>query len=193
MGQRYSAILLILFLFTGIFAGLCGQQLDSASVQVRSLRLPQYKDNILQYIFYIKSMRNQGNLIFLNDLIVDTLHNDWKPADIPKVTVLNSVQPYPLDAKQSDINDFWKSKIHCQALIFSDTAEIDKNKKMIRSDKPVKIRSTFLDADGVGFDIDLEEKNIHIRSKVKIRLNRETREKALDTQDKNTATEIKKQ
>lgn len=184
MGKRYSALLLILILslFTG--AGLYGQQLDSASVQVRSLRLPQYKDNILQYVFYVKAMRNQGNLIFLNDLIVDALHNDWKPEDIPKVTVLNNIQPYPLTAKQADINAFWKTKIHCQALIFSDEAEIDKNKKMIRSDKPVKIRSVFLDADGVGFDIDLEEKNIHIRSNVRIRLNRETREKALDTQEK---------
>lgn len=184
MGKRYSALLLILIL--AMFAGtvLYGQQLDSASVQVHSLRLPQYKDNILQYVFYVKAMRNQGNLIFLNDLIVDALHNDWKPENIKKVTVLNNVQPYPLNAKQADVNAFWKSKIHCQALIFSESAEIDKNKKMIRSDKPVKIRSAFLDADGVGFDIDLDEKNIHIRSQVKIRLNRESREKALEPQNK---------
>ncbi len=183
MGKRYGALLLILLLagvWFGTAADLCGQQLDSASVQVRSLRLPQYKDNILQYVFYVEAMRNQGNLIFLKDLIVDALHNDWKPEDIPKVTVLSGVEPYPLSAKQSDVDAFWKSKIHCQALIFSEEAEIDKNKKMIRSDKPVKIRSVFLDADGVGFDIDLEEKNIHIRSQVKIRLNRETQDKATE-------------
>lgn len=181
MGKRYSALLLILLLFAGVCPGISAQQLDSASVRVRSLRLPQYKDNILQYIFYVRSMQNQGGLVYLNDLIIDALHNDWKPEDIPKVTILNNIQPYPLDAKQDDVNTFWKSKIHCQALIFSDSAEIDKNKKMIKSDKPVKIRSAFLDADGVGFDIDLEEKNIHIRSNVKIRLTRESREKALES------------
>ena len=47
MGKRYGALLLILLLagvWFGTAADLCGQQLDSASVQVRSLRLPQYKD-----------------------------------------------------------------------------------------------------------------------------------------------------
>ena len=53
-------------------------------------------------------------------------------------------------------------------MIFSDSAEYDKNLRMLRGDAPVHYRSPIISVDGVGFDADQDRKFVHVRSKVKI-------------------------
>ncbi len=155
----------MLFFCTGV----TGQDLGTHA-KIRSFIMPQYheKSNRLQFIVYGDRADNKGALLFLDNLVVDFMRNGL--TDVNEVRVLQDVEPYPLDAPQETIRSFWKEKDHSQGIIFSDAAELDKNVKILRSDKPVKFRSTFLDVDGVGFDAYQEEKKLHIRSGVRLHL-----------------------
>ena len=73
--------------------------------------------------------------------------------------------------------DFWKGKDHSQAVIFADSAEYDKNLKMLRGDAPVYLRTREISVNGVGFDADQDRKFVHVRSKVKVVIYPEARKR----------------
>ena len=64
--------------------------------------------------------------------------------------------------------DAFAAVMKIQAVIFSDSAEYDKNLRLLRGDAPVHFRTPDMSVDGVGFDADQDRKFVHIRSKVKI-------------------------
>ncbi len=181
-------LLLILSLCPGF---LRGQDLGTHA-KIRSFTMPQYheKNNRLQFIVYGKRADNKGALLFLDDLVVDFMRNDLD--DVNDVKMLQSVEPYSMTAPYRDILSFWKDKTHSQGIIFSEAAELDKNVKILRSDKPVQFRSSFLDVDGVGFDAYQKEKHLHIRSKVRVHLRPEKRkEKQADKPYRSAADYLK--
>ena len=97
---------------------------------------------------------------------IDIVKNDI--TNIQSIVSFASLQPYPLTWTAGQVADFWKNKGHSQAVIFSDSAEYDKNLRLLRGDAPVHFRTPDMSVDGVGFDADQDRKFVHIRSKVKI-------------------------
>ncbi len=139
--------------------------------------MPQYheKTNQLQYVVYGAKADNKGALLFLEDMVIDFMRNDLK--DVNEVRILSGVEPYPMTKPYGEVSSFWKDKDHSQGIVFSEAAVLDKNVKILRSNKPVQFRSAFLDVDGVGFDAYQEEKRLHIRSDVRVNIRQEKMEK----------------
>ena len=142
--------------------------MSGSAASMKNFALPEYsKDNgRLQFILYGESARNLGALIFLVNPKIDIVKNDI--TNLQRVVSFASLQPYPLTWTAGQVADFWKGKEHSQAVIFSDSAEYDKNLRMLRGDAPVHYRSPVMSVDGVGFDADQDRKFVHVRSKVKI-------------------------
>ena len=142
--------------------------LSGTSASMKNFALPEYsKDNgRLQFILYGESARNLGALVFLVRPKVDIMKNDV--TNIQSIVSFASLESYPLTWTAGQVADFWKDKTHSQAVIFSDSAEYDKNLRMLRGDSPVHFRSPEISVDGVGFDADQDRKFVHIRSKVKV-------------------------
>lgn len=142
--------------------------LSGTSASMKNFALPEYsKDNgRLQFILYGESARNLGSLVYLVRPKVDIMKNDV--TNIQSIVSLASLESYPLTWTAGQVADFWKDKSHSQAVIFSDSAEYDKNLRMLRGDSPVHFRSPDISVDGVGFDADQDRKFVHIRSKVKV-------------------------
>ena len=142
--------------------------LSGTSASMKNFALPEYsKDNgRLQFILYGESARNLGSLVYLVRPKVDIMKNDV--TNIRSIVSLASLEPYPLTWTAGQVADFWKDKTHSQAVIFSDSAEYDKNLRMLRGDSPVHFRSPEFSVDGVGFDADQDHKFVHVRSKVKV-------------------------
>ena len=142
--------------------------LSGTSASMKNFALPEYsKDNgRLQFILYGESARNLGSLVYLVRPKVDIMKNDV--TNIRSIVSLASLEPYPLTWTAGQVADFWKDKTHSQAVIFSDSAEYDKNLRMLRGDSPVYFRSPEFSVDGVGFDADQDHKFVHVRSKVKV-------------------------
>ena len=75
---------------------------------------------------------------------------------------------YPLHSSTKVIFDFWKEYPHSEAVIASDKAEYDKNRRMLTGDGKVYFRSLAFDIDGEGFDADQKRRFIHVRNNVKV-------------------------
>lgn len=165
-GKFIFLLLLSIFLFPAL--PLSGQQGTGAHAAIRGFALPEYrkKDNRLQFILYGEKAVNLGALIELDGLTLDIVRDNVK--HINSVIPLNSVPFYPIPAQDKLVEEFWRNKKHCHALIRTSRAQYDKNAKIIRGDGPIHFRSRQLDIEGVGFDAFYKTKLIHIRSKVKL-------------------------
>lgn len=180
MGRRYSALYGVIAAALMLFCGtLSAQNNIGMHAKIRSFTMPQYHEesNRLQFIVYGKKADNKGALLYLEDLVIDFMQNGL--TDVGKVRMIPNVEPYALDADPDAIRRFWWRKDHSQGIVFSDAAILDKNVKILRSDKPVQFRSTFLDVDGVGFDAYQKDKLLHIRSGVRMMLRPEARRQAM--------------
>ena len=149
-------------------ACLAQDDMSGTSASMKNFALPEYsKDNgRLQFILYGESARNLGAQVFLVRPKVDIMKNDI--TNIQSIVSFASLEPYPLTWTSGQVTDFWKEKRHSQAVLFADSAEYDKNLRMLRGDSPVHYRSPEISVDGVGFDADQDRKFVHIRSKVKV-------------------------
>lgn len=150
-----------------------------ASVALSDFALPEYrkKDNRLQFILYGDKATNLGAFINLENPKVDIVNENI--SNINEVIPLGSVKMYPLNTSAEDVRKFWADKKHCRALISSTAAQYDKNTKVLRGDTPAFFRSREMDIDGVGFDADYENKLIHIRSKVRMVIRPEYRQRGM--------------
>ena len=164
-GKIFCAFLLIT---GGVSTLSAADDFSGASASLKNFALPEYSrsNSRLQYILYGESARNLGAQIFLTNPKVDIVKNEV--TNILDVVSLAAVPPYPLTWTAGQVEDFWKDKKHSQALIFAETAEYDKNLRMLRGDTPVHFRSREISVDGVGFDADQERKFVHVRSKVRV-------------------------
>ncbi len=164
-GKIFGIVLLTL---GGFLTAPGADDLSGSAAAMKNFALPEYSRSSgrLQFILYGETARNLGALVFLTLPKVDIVKNEV--SNILDVVSLAKVQPYPLTWTAGQVADFWKDKKHSQALIFADTAEYDKNLRMLRGDTPVHYRSPEMSVDGVGFDADQDRKFVHVRSKVRV-------------------------
>lgn len=169
---------LLLFLFLLPFLSLSGQQGTGAHAAIKGFALPEYrkKDNRLQFILYGEKAMNLGAMVELEQLTLDIVRDNVK--EIRSVIPLNKVPFYALPSSQETVENFWRSKKHCQALIRTGQARYDKNARVIRGDGPIHFRSRQIDIEGVGFDAFYKTRLIHVRSRVKVVLRPFWREEA---------------
>lgn len=162
-----SGLILVLFLSASFP---CLGEDAGMHAKIRTFMMPQYreKDERLQFIVYGSGADNKGALLFLTDMVVDFISNEAH--DAKQVTLIPGATPYPLTNAPSDTRKFWSKLPHSQGLIFSESATLDKTTKILRSDRPVQFRSEFLDVNGVGFDAYQEQRLLHIRSNVTMKL-----------------------
>lgn len=167
ISHALSGLILLAFLLA---AFPCKGDDAGMHAKIRTFMMPQYheKDERLQFIVYGASADNKGALLFLSNMVVDFVDNDVR--DVKHVTLIPGVMPYTLSNETEHIRNFWQKIPHSQGLIFCETATLDKNTKILRSDRPVQFRSEFLDVDGIGFDAYQDRRLLHIRSHVKIKL-----------------------
>ena len=107
--------------------GRAADDMSGSAASLKNFALPEYQkeDGRLQFILYGENARNLGALVFLVRPKIDIVQNDI--TNIQKVVSLAAVTPYPLTWTAGQVRDFWKDKVHSQALIFADEAEYDKN------------------------------------------------------------------
>ena len=177
MGKIAGTLFGIVLLMAGS-VGYSDTDMSGSAAAMNNFALPEYSKDSgrLQFIVYGESARNLGALIFLTRPKVDIVKNDIR--DIQSITSLAHAQPYPLTWTAGQVADFWKGKDHSQAVIFADSAEYDKNLKMLRGDAPVYLRTREISVNGVGFDADQDRKFVHVRSKVKVVIYPEARKRS---------------
>ncbi len=195
-----------LFRLTGLWSGACLFALlafappsafsadeTGTSASLSGFALPDYRkrDNRLQFILYGDKATNLGAFIDLVNPKLDFIHEHV--TNINDITPLGDVKPYPLDSSPEEIRKFWSDKKHCRALIMSTTAQYDKNSKVLRGDTPAYFRSREIDIDGVGFDADYDKKLIHIRSKVRMVIRPEVRQREQNASMQTTTKTTKDQ
>jgi len=179
MVRSHEKIFWVVLLTAGLLtAGYGADDMSGSAAAMKNFALPEYsKDNgRLQFIVYGATARNLGALILLSQPMIDVVKNDV--TNIQSIVSLAGLQAYPLIWTAGQVADFWKDKPHSQALIFADSAEYDKNLRMLRGDSNVHFRTPELSVDGVGFDADQDRKYVHIRSKVKVVLYPSARKKS---------------
>lgn len=178
MGFRAGTLSALTLTFLLAVFGAAHAQEMGTRAQIRSFTMPQYheRDGKLQFIVYGADADNKGALLTLDDLVVDFMRDDLE--DVSKVKILANEQAYDLNASRPDVLKFWSDKPHSQGLVFSDSAVLDKNTQVLRSDGKVHFRSSFIDVDGVGFDAYQDRKFLHIRSQVVLKIRPEARKKA---------------
>lgn len=180
MGTADAKVFLLILLSALLSAG-TGLRADDgtgSSASLTNFALPEYsgKDNRLQFILYGEKAKNLGALIYLTNPKIDLVNDDVK--NINEVVSLADEIPYPLAMPGKEVAAYWIGKPHCRALFFSQEAEYDKNTRMFRSDSPVFFRSREIAINGVGFDVDYDRKYVHIRSKVRMVIYPEMRNKS---------------
>lgn len=182
MGFSYGKIFRLILLLA-VFSPALLLRADSDSGVAASLTdflMPHYRSGILQFILYGETAKNFGAKITLTNPLIDIVARDL--SDVELVTLMKGVKPpeddpgkiknknekrlYLLNASRKDIKEFWAAIPHSQALISSDNAMYDKNKRIVSGEGPIYFRSRYLDIDGEGFDADQKTKFIHVRSKV---------------------------
>lgn len=159
---------IVLLMLGGVLSSSGADDMSGSAASLKNFALPEYSrsNGRLQFILYGETARNLGALVFLTQPKVDIVRNEV--SNILDVVSLADAQPYPLTWTPGQVADFWKDKKHSQGLIFADSAEYDKNLRMLRGDAPVHYRSREMSVDGVGFDADQDRQFVHIRSKVRI-------------------------
>ncbi len=176
-----------LFILT-LFAFAVSFELSGANSGARAslsgFALPVYKkdDNSLQFILYGNNASNLGALLELKRLRLDIVDDSVK--NVNEVVALDKAPIYPLTSSSREVKIYWRDKKHCRALLFTETGVYDKNAKILRGDAEVKFRSRELDIDGVGFDAFYDKRFIHIRSKVRLVIRPEARQKSLSPERK---------
>ena len=191
MGKIAGALFWIVLLIAGAVCH-AEDDMSGSAASMKNFALPEYsKDNgCLQFIIYGATARNLGAMILLSQPMIDIMKNDV--TNIQSIVSLAGLQPYPLMWTAGQVADFWKDKQHSQALIFADSAEYDKNLRLLRGDSKVHFRTPELSVDGVGFDADQDRKFVHIRSKVKVILYPDARKRSGVRKVENTTRKEKK-
>lgn len=193
MVRSHEKIFWLVLLIAGLLpAGYGADDMSGSAASMKNFALPEYsKDNgRLQFIIYGATARNLGAMIQLSQPMIDIVKNDV--TNIQSIVSLAGVQPYPLIWTAAQVADFWKDKPHSQALIFADSAEYDKNLRLLRGDSNVHFRTPELSVDGVGFNADQDRKFVHIRSKVKVILYPDARKRSGVRKVENTTRKEKK-
>lgn len=183
-GGKTGKIFFLFLLFLPLLP-LMAQQGTGAHAAIRGFALPEYrkKDNRLQFILYGEKAVNLGAMVELENLTLDIVRDNVK--NIQDVIPLNEVPLYPLSTPLEKVEEFWRSKKHCHALIRTGQARYDKNAKVIRGEGPIHFRSRQIDIKGIGFDAFYKTRLIHIRSGVKVILRPFWREESADNTIKN--------
>lgn len=179
MVRSHEKIFWLVLLIAGLLPGRSfADDLSGSAATMKNFSLPEYsRDNgRLQFILYGESARNLGAAILLIQPLIDVVKNDV--TNIQDIVSVAGLRPYPLIWTAAQVEDFWKDKQHSQALIFADSAEYDKNLRLLRGDSKVHFRTRELSVDGVGFDADQDRKFVHVRSKVKVILYPAARKKS---------------
>ena len=193
MVRSHEKIFWVVLLIGGLLSRAYGaDDMSGSAAAMKNFALPEYsKDNgRLPFILYGANARNLGALILLTQPIIDVVKNDIP--NIHSIVSLAGQQPYPLLWTARQVEDFWKNKEHSQALIFADSAEYDKNLRLLRGDSNVHLRTRELSVDGVGFDADQDRKFVHIRSKVKVILYPDARKRSGGRKKQNNLQKEKK-
>lgn len=134
----------------------------------QSYQLAQYdkKTNRLQFIVYGDAAHVIGAMTELTEPILAIVKDmDY---DINSFKPLNGLKPYPLDADQKTIDEYWKDKTQLRAIISGPSGIFDITTHTLRGDGKAYFRSPEIDIDGVGFDAYQKRKFIHIRNQVKV-------------------------
>jgi len=167
--QKLKAYIYLIFCMISLmqFCVLCGAE---SQVTLENFVFPQYSESEhrLQMIIFGETALNKGRHIYLTGVILDPVAPHVSAMSQVQSVPGRSVKPYLLLSDDKIITQFWKDKTHSNAMIFTRAAVFDRNSKICSSDEKVSLRSRELDADGVGFDINLNKRKIHVRSQVKV-------------------------
>lgn len=183
---------IVLLMLGGALHSSAADEMSGSAASLKNFALPEYSRSSgrLQFILYGETARNLGALVFLTRPKVDIVKNEV--SNILDVVSLANTLPYPLTWTPGQVEDFWKDKKHSQALIFADSAEYDKNLRMLRGDTPVHYRSREMSVDGVGFDADQDRKFVHVRSKVRVVIYQDARRRSASSGDGKQTEQEKK-
>lgn len=178
---------LIFAVVLGIAGTLAAQDGVGTSATMEQFALPEYKKGggELQYIIYGSRAQNLGAFINLEGPILDVVR---KNTNIFHVKQLLGQPLYPFGSNPRTVADFWKQYPTSDAILTTKTAVYDKNTKILRGDDIVELRSREMDLQGVGFDADFDNRTVHVRSKVKVIIRSQARERAANTKQ-NTTTQ----
>ena len=182
---------IVLLTVCGVLSVSAADDMSGSAASLKNFALPEYSKSTgrLQFILYGDTARNLGALVVLTQPKVDIVRNEV--SNILDVVSLAHALPYPLTWTAGQVADFWKDKKHSQALIFADSAEYDKNLRMLRGDAPVHYRSREMSVDGVGFDADQDRKFVHVRSKVRVVIYPDARRRSAPSAEKERKPERK--
>ncbi len=167
----------------GFLLPLSAQDGVGTSATMEEFALPEYKKGggELQYIIYGQKAQNLGAFINLEGPILDVVK---KHTNIFHVKQLLGQKLYPFGTGPKEVAEFWKNYPTSDAILTTKSAVYDKNTKILRGDDIVELRSREMDLQGVGFDADFDKRTVHIRSKVKVIIRSQARERAANTQKK---------
>jgi hypothetical protein len=163
----FFLILFLLFFCSRGQDGLRAQGADTSAL-LKDFRLPQYnqKTGKPEFILYGKEADGMGVVIKLKGMLVDVLSREIK--DMSKVRNMEKVELYDIDTDSGKVIDFWADKPHSMVLIRTPQADYDRSTKIISGKQKIRLRSHFLDIDGVGFVADHNKQLMHIDKDVKV-------------------------
>lgn len=161
------------------------------SATMEDFALPEYKKGggQLQYIVYGRKARNLGAFINLENPILDVVRKNTNIFDV-KQLLGESFYPFGSDSKT--VEEFWKAHPTSDAILNTVSAVYDKNTKILRGDDVVELRAREMDMQGVGFDADFDKRLVHIRSKVKVIIRSQARERAAESKQMNNKSQESK-
>ncbi len=171
MGFINGKILGLSFLTAVCLCGLfreAAAQDSGASATLNNFVLPYYHERTgkLQFVLYGVKATNMGNLIEMEDVLIDMVQPTIK--DINDVDNYQELKLYKMTTDYSVSQEFWKNKKHTDAFISSPASVFDKTIKTVKGDGPIHFRSPLMDIDGVGFDADFKTRVVNVRSRAKV-------------------------
>ncbi|OGV38966.1 MAG: hypothetical protein A2020_12775 [Lentisphaerae bacterium GWF2_45_14] len=162
-----SKILAIVIVALAFSARLYSQASDGTAL-LKHFRLPQYnaKTNKAEFILYGKEADALGIVVNINGVLVDILSKEI--TDIRVVKNLENLNVYDITLDSDKVQAFWRDKPCSTMLIQTPSAKYDRSTQIIKGKEWLKVRSHFLDMDGVGFEADHGRQTLHIDKNVKV-------------------------
>lgn len=158
------------------------------SATMEDFALPEYKKGggQLQYIVYGRKARNLGAFINLENPVLDVVKKNTNIFDVKQ---LLGESFYPFGSDPKTVAEFWEKHPTSEAILSTASAVYDKNTKILRGDDVVELRAREMDMQGVGFDADFDKRLVHIRSKVKVIIRSQARERAAESKQMNNKSQ----
>ncbi len=130
-----------------------------------NVKLPVYHKQMLQTMAFCGRASQQGRLLVGEKVLLDMIRPG---ADIDAIKDGWGTEFYPLGATFPEVLLFWSRRLYCEGLMSTPQANIDQESRMAAGSEPVFFRSPLLDLDGIGFEADLNRRNITVKSDVHI-------------------------